>query len=43
VSASALALGNASAAYTDFMVSQWLTKYTLEPLHLVWARRRASP
>jgi len=30
----ALAVDNAMAGYTDFMVSQWLTEYVLVPLAL---------
>jgi 6-phosphofructokinase 1 len=40
----ALAVDNALAGYTDFMVSQWLTSYVLVPLELVANRhKRLSP
>jgi 6-phosphofructokinase 1 len=36
----ALAVDNAMAGYTDFMVSQWLTEYVLVPLKLVVLGRK---
>lgn len=36
----ALAVDNALAGYTDFMISQWLTEYVLVPLALVTEKRR---
>jgi len=36
----ALAVDNAMAGYTDFMVSQWLTEYVLVPLKLVTLGRK---
>jgi 6-phosphofructokinase 1 len=40
----ALAVDNALAGYTDFMVSQWLTSFVLVPLELVANRhKRLSP
>ena len=36
----ALAVDNAMAGYTDFMVSQWLTEYVLVPLKLVILGRK---
>jgi 6-phosphofructokinase len=36
----ALAVDNALAGYTDFMVSQWLTEYALVPLQLVTLGRK---
>lgn len=37
-----LAVHNALAGFTDFMVSQWLTEYVLIPLELVTGRRGAA-
>jgi 6-phosphofructokinase 1 len=39
----ALAVDNALAGYTDFLVSQWLTEYVLVPLALVASRRKSIP
>ena len=39
----ALAVDNAMAGYTDFMVSQWLTEYVLVPLPLVVLGRKRVP
>jgi 6-phosphofructokinase 1 len=38
-----LAVDNALAGYTDFMVSQWLTEYVLVPLKLVALGRKRVP
>jgi 6-phosphofructokinase len=38
-----LAVDNAMAGYTDFMVSQWLTEYVLVPLDLVVLGRKRVP
>lgn len=38
-----LAVDNALAGYTDFMVSQWLTEYVLVPLKLVVVGRKRLP
>ncbi len=38
-----LAVDNALAGYTDFMVSQWLTEYVLVPLELVVLGRKRIP
>jgi 6-phosphofructokinase len=38
-----LAVDNAMAGYTDFMVSQWLTEYVLVPLRLVVLGRKRIP
>jgi 6-phosphofructokinase 1 len=38
-----LAVDNAMAGYTDFMVSQWLTEYVLIPLKLVVMGRKRIP
>jgi 6-phosphofructokinase 1 len=38
-----LAVDNAMAGYTDFMVSQWLTEYVLVPLRLVVLGRKRVP
>ena len=38
-----LAVDNAVAGYTDFMVSQWLTEYVLVPLKLVVLGRKRVP
>ncbi len=38
-----LAVDNAMAGYTDFMVSQWLTEYVLVPLDLVVMGRKRVP
>ncbi|MCX6238208.1 MAG: 6-phosphofructokinase [Bacteroidia bacterium] len=38
-----LAVDNAIAGYTDFMVSQWLTEYCLVPLDLVVLGRKRIP
>jgi 6-phosphofructokinase 1 len=39
----ALAVDNAMAGYSDFMVSQWLTEYVLVPLRLVSLGRKRIP
>jgi len=40
----ALAVDNAMAGYSDFMVSQWLTEYVLVPLELaILGRKRVPP
>lgn len=38
-----LAVDNAMAGYTDFMVSQWMTEYVLVPLKLVVLGRKRVP
>ena len=38
-----LAVDNAMAGYTDFMISQWLTEYVLVPLDLVVLGRKRLP
>ncbi|MCF7859112.1 MAG: 6-phosphofructokinase [Candidatus Cloacimonetes bacterium] len=38
-----LAVDNAMAGYTDFMVSQWLTEFVLVPLELVVLGRKRVP
>lgn len=38
-----LAVDNALAGYTDFMISQWLTEYVLVPLSLVVLGRKRIP
>jgi 6-phosphofructokinase 1 len=38
-----LAVDNAMAGYTDFMISQWLTEYVLVPLKLVTLGRKRIP
>jgi 6-phosphofructokinase len=38
-----LAVDNALAGYTDFMISQWLTEYVLVPLDLVVLGRKRIP
>ena len=38
-----LAVDNAMAGYTDFLVSQWLTEYVLIPLELVVLGRKRVP
>ena len=38
-----LAVDNAMAGYTDFMVSQWLTEYVLVPLELAILGRKRVP
>jgi 6-phosphofructokinase 1 len=38
-----LAVDNALAGYTDFMVSQWLTEYVLVPLKLIALGRKRIP
>lgn len=38
-----LAVDNALAGYTDFMISQWLTEYVLVPLKLVTLGRKRIP
>ncbi|NJL28804.1 MAG: hypothetical protein HC897_13380 [Thermoanaerobaculia bacterium] len=38
-----LAVDNAMAGYTDFMISQWLTEYVLVPLKLVVLGRKRVP
>ncbi len=39
----ALAVDNALAGYTDFMISQWLTEYVLVPLELVSLGQKSIP
>jgi 6-phosphofructokinase 1 len=39
----ALAVDNALAGYTDFMISHWLTEYTLVPLRLVAEGQKSIP
>jgi 6-phosphofructokinase 1 len=39
----ALAVDNALAGYTDFLVSQWLTEFVLVPLDLVAGKRKSIP
>lgn len=39
----ALAVDNALAGYTDFMISQWLTEFVLVPLHLVDSGQKTIP
>ncbi|MCL5282846.1 MAG: 6-phosphofructokinase [Planctomycetes bacterium] len=39
----ALAVDNAMAGYSDFMISQWLTEYVLVPLRLVALGRKRIP
>jgi 6-phosphofructokinase 1 len=39
----ALAVDNALAGYTDFMISQWLTEFVLVPLHLVEGHQKGIP
>lgn len=39
----ALAVDNALAGFTDFMISQWLTEYVLVPLELVAGRQKHVP
>jgi 6-phosphofructokinase 1 len=39
----ALAVDNALAGYTDFMISQWLTEFTLVPLRLVSEGQKSIP
>jgi len=39
----ALAVDNALAGYTDFMISQWLTEYVLVPLELVAGGQKHVP
>lgn len=39
----ALAVDNALAGYTDFMMSQWLTEFVLVPLHLVESGQKSIP
>lgn len=39
----ALAVDNALAGYTDFMISQWLTEYVLVPLVIVQDRHKRIP
>jgi hypothetical protein len=38
-----LAVDNALAGYTDFMISQWLTEFVLVPLKLVVLGRKRIP
>lgn len=38
-----LAVDNAMAGYTDFMISQWMTEYVLVPLPLVILGRKRMP
>jgi 6-phosphofructokinase 1 len=38
-----IAVDNAIAGYTDFMISQWLTEYVLVPLELVILGRKRIP
>lgn len=39
----ALAVDNALAGYTDFMISQWLTEFVLVPLRLVGLGQKSIP
>jgi len=39
----ALAVDNALAGYTDFMISNWLTEFVLVPLHLVHEGQKSIP
>src|SRR5262249_22407466 len=39
----ALAVDNALAGFTDFMISQWITEYVLVPLPLVVLGRKRIP
>lgn len=39
----ALAVDNAMAGYTDFMISQWLTEFVMVPLNLVALGRKHIP
>jgi 6-phosphofructokinase 1 len=39
----ALAVDNALAGFTDFMISQWLTEYVLVPLGLVAGKQKSIP
>jgi 6-phosphofructokinase 1 len=39
----ALAVDNAMAGYTDFMISQWLTEYVMVPLRLASLGRKRIP
>ena len=39
----ALAVDNALAGFTDFMISQWLTEYVLVPLKLVAGGQKRVP
>lgn len=39
----ALAVDNALAGYTDFMISQWMTEYVLVPLEIVQDRHKRIP
>jgi 6-phosphofructokinase 1 len=39
----ALAVDNALAGYTDFMISQWLTEYVLVPLELMTLGQKSIP
>jgi hypothetical protein len=38
-----LAVDNALAGYSDFMISQWLTEYVLVPLNLVVLGKKRIP
>jgi hypothetical protein len=38
-----LAVDNAMAGYTDFMISNWLTEFVLVPLQLVVLGRKRIP
>jgi 6-phosphofructokinase 1 len=38
-----LAVDNAMAGYTDFMISQWMTEFVLVPLPLVIMGRKRVP
>ena len=38
-----LAVDNALAGFTDFMISQWLTEYVLVPLELVARGQKHVP
>ncbi len=38
-----LAVDNALAGFTDFMISQWLTEYVLVPLELAILGRKRIP
>jgi 6-phosphofructokinase 1 len=39
----ALAVDNALAGYTDFVISNWLTEFVLVPLHLVGGKQKSVP
>ena len=39
----ALAVDNALAGYTDFMISRWLTEFVLVPMHLAESGKKSIP